>query len=542
MSSPAHRIMVLFEGSETQSGTHGMPDLDPNGLKWSIKKTARTLKKQVTIKMWQEHLNGVKPLGIVPIRADSTCSWGSIDIDQYDIDLAEVVERVEKAGLPLVPCRSKSGGLHLFLFFAEPIDAAAVQAVLMDLAASLGFAGSEIFPKQTKILAERGDQGNWMVMPYYGDDFGGRLKMQHGLKKTGAEMTLAEFLSLAEKRRVTREHLVELTQVAKGSIAAPSSAAATTKGKKNGVAVMNGATMPRAKAPYGDGPPCLQHLATSGFPEGGRNNALFHIGVYLKKAHPTNWQKHLEADNHTYMKPPLPADEVKSIIKSLQKKDYEYKCKDQPMVSHCNSMACRTRKHGVGVGGSYPEILGIDKLETDPPLWFVDVPGGRIPMQTNELQNYLKFHAMCMAATNICYRLIPQPLWFSIIGEAMQKVTTIVAPEDIGIAGIFKEMLETFLTNRMRGKTKEDLLRGAPWEDDTSGRHYFKMDALVDFLKREGIRDILRPMLWVRIRELGGDTFDMTIKGKHRQVWWVPGEAIGAAPVLDAPQLPKELL
>ena len=538
MSSPAHRIMVLFEGSETQSGTHGMPDLDPNGLKWSIKKTARTIKKSVTVAMWQEHLNGVRPLGIVPIRADSTCSWGSIDIDQYDIDLIEVVERVEKAGLPLVPCRSKSGGLHLFLFFAEPIDAAAVQAVLMDLAASLGFAGSEIFPKQTKILAERGDQGNWMVMPYFGGDFEGRLKMQHGLKKTGAEMTIGEFLSLAEKRRVTREQLVELTQAAKGN-APPAPAKGS---KKNGVAVIgtNGA---RPKAPYGDGPPCLQHLATAGFPEGGRNNALFHIGVYLKKAHPTDWQKHLEADNHAHMKPPLPADEVKAIIKSLQKKDYEYKCKDQPMVAHCNSMACRTRKHGVGIGGSYPEILGIDKLETDPPLWFIDVPGGRIPMQTVELQNYMKFHAMCMAQTNICYRMIPQPLWFSIVGEAMQKVTTIIAPEDIGTAGIFLEHLETFLTNRMRGKTKEDLLRGAPWEDDVSGKHYFTMAALVSFLQREGIKDISRSMLWHRIRELGGGTDpNMMIKGKHRQVWYVPGEVIGAAPVLDAPAMSKELL
>lgn len=536
MSSPAHRMMVLFAGSETQSGTHGMPDLDPNGLKWSIKKTARTLKKSVTQGMWQEHIDGKRPLGVVPIKADSTCSWGSIDIDQYDVDLVEIVERVEKAKLPLVPCRSKSGGLHLFLFFCEPIDAAAVQAVLMDLAASLGFAGSEIFPKQTKILAERGDQGNWMVMPYFGGDFEGRLKMQRGIKRTGNEMTIGEFLSTAEKRRVTREQLVELGQASKGNAAA----AVTARPKKSGVAVAtNGA---RPKAPYGDGPPCLQHLATSGFPEGGRNNALFHIGVYLKKAHPTDWQQHLEVDNQTHMKPPLPADEVDAVKKSLQKKDYEYKCKDQPMAAHCNSMACRTRKHGVGIGGSYPEILGIDKLETDPPLWFVNVPGGRIPMQTNELQNYMKFHAMCMASTNICYKLIPQPLWFSIVGEAMQTVTLIAAPEDIGTAGIFLEMLETFLTNRMRGKTKEDLLRGAPWEDDVSGKHYFKMDALVSFLQREGIRDVQRPMLWHRIRELGGDTTDMQIKGKHRQVWFVPGEVIGAAPVLDAPEMPKELL
>src|SRR5579859_5051062 len=124
--------MGLFAGFEGQHGTHGVPDLDPNGLKWSIKRTARTLKAPVTLALWQEHLDGKRPLGIAPIRIDSSCLWGSIDIDQYDIDLVEVVRRVEDAGLPLVPCRSKSGGLHLFMFFVEPVEAAAAQGVLRD--------------------------------------------------------------------------------------------------------------------------------------------------------------------------------------------------------------------------------------------------------------------------------------------------------------------------------------------------------------------------------------------------------------------------
>lgn len=520
--------MDLFAGFERQHGTHGVPDLDPNGLKWGIKRTAKTLNGPATLEMWEDHIAGKKPLGIVPIRQDNTCTWGSIDIDQYDADIVEIVRKVEDAKLPLVPVRSKSGGLHLFIFFAEPVDAVAAQGVLRDIAASIGFAGSEIFPKQTTILVERGDKGSWIVMPYYGDDYGGKLKHQRGIKRTGAEMTIGEFLTIAEKRRVTKQWIADLSQQTAAASADPKK---KLNGKGDGK---------RPKLPYSDGPPCLQHLATSGFPEGGRNNALFHIGVYLKKAHPTDWQKHLEADNQAYMKPPLPSEEVDSVIKSLQRKDYEYKCKDQPMVSHCDSPKCRGRKHGVGVGGSYPEILGLDKLDSDPPLWFVDIPGKRIPMTTEELQNYTRFHKKCMDQANVVYKMIPVPVWYSIIGEAMQNVNVIEAPEDISVAAVFLEMLETFLTNRMKGKTREDILRGAPWEDEESGRHYFQIRHLEQFLQREGVRNVDRPTLKYRLEQLKGGHGDMNIKGHHRYVWWVPTSAISRAPQLDPPKIKGE--
>src|SRR5579859_8054977 len=106
MKSAAQRMMDLFAGLETTSGTHGMPDLDQDGMKWSIKKTAKTLNEPVTLALWKQHLEGKRPLGVIPIREDSTCRWGSIDIDQYDINVLDVVKRVEAAKLPLVPCRS----------------------------------------------------------------------------------------------------------------------------------------------------------------------------------------------------------------------------------------------------------------------------------------------------------------------------------------------------------------------------------------------------------------------------------------------------
>jgi hypothetical protein len=516
--------MTLFAGYIGQHGTHGVPELDPNGFKWSIKKTARTIKQPVTEELWQQHLNGKRPLGIVPICADSTCVWGSIDIDQYDMDTTAVVKKVEAMNLPLVPCRSKSGGLHLFMFFAQPVEAASAQNLLRDIAASLGFAGSEIFPKQTKILVEHGDQGNWIVMPYFGSTYDGKLKAQHGIKHTGAEMTVGEFLTMAEKRRVTTEQMIDLLQ----------RSTPQEKPSKDG--------KKKERPPFSDGPPCLQHLAQTGFPDGGRNNALFHLGVYWKKAKPTDWQKHVEEDNQRFMKPPLPAEEVVSVIKQLQKKDYEYKCKDEPMKQYCESGKCRMRQYGVGGGDTYPQILGIARLKTEPPLWFVQIPNARIPMRTPELQNYKRFHQLCMDHTKVCHRMISDKEWFAILQEPMLQAEDIEAPYELGAPGIFLELLETFLTNRMRGKKKEDLLRGAPWEDEEAGRHYFSMAALEKFLQREGIRNIERSMLKYRINELKGGNESREIKGKQRGLWWVPSSAIQVAPELDTPETPKELL
>lgn len=212
------------------------------------------------------------------------------------------------------------------------------------------------------------------------------------------------------------------------------------------------------------------------------------------------------------------------------------------MVSFCDSVVCRSRKHGVGIGGSYPEILGIDKLNTEPPVWFVQIPGARIPMTTEDLQNYRKFHKLCMASANVCYRTISEKVWFDIIGDAMQRVKTLPAPEDISVAGVFLEMLETFLTNRMRGKQKEDLLRGAPWEDEERGRHYFQMQPLEKFLQREGIKNVERSTIKYRIEALGGSHRQMNIKGRNRYVWFVPSNSISPAPELDAPTPPREEL
>ncbi len=531
--------MELFAGSEHTSGTHGTPYLDETGVKWAIKKTAKTLKEAVTLALWKLHLEGKRPLGVIPIREDSKCIWGSIDVDDYEVNALDVIKRVEAGKLPLVPCRSKSGGLHLFLFMSEWTDAGRVQGCLRDIAASLGFSGSEIFPKQTKILASKGEQGNWMVMPYYGDDYDGKIKFQYGLKKTGAEMTLDEFLAFAEKRKITDAQIdeIKLNRATGG---------ATTGKTKKGTALtkVNGTHLP--KVPFGNGPPCLQHMAEGGFPADGRKRAIFMMGIFLKRAYPNDWQTRLDQDNQKYMRPPLPADEINSVTKSLKKKDYEYTCKEQPMASYCDSVTCRGRKFGVGAGGEYPVIEAISKLMTDPPLWFVDIPGAHISVTTEELTNYRRFHAQCVARADppVAFKLLRDEVWMGILNDAFQKgVTTVEAGADVGIDAVFREMLEEFLTNRTRGVRREDLLRGAPWEDEETGKHYFRLMDLMKFMTRQGSK-MQRNEVTTRIRnDYGGRPMQFKAKAEANiNAWWIAVNMIGRAPELDAPEDEEESL
>lgn len=505
-SSVAERMNELFAGSESGHGTHGLPQQDDNSVKWHIKKTARTYKGSATIKMWEEHIEGKKPLGVIPIRGDGSCLWASIDRDDYEINYIETVAQVERLKLPFVPCMSKSGGVHLFIFFKEWVAAARVRRYLADVAATMGWAGSEIFPKQTEILTDRGDAGNWMVMPYYGDDYDGKIKFQHGIKKTGGEQTIEEFLNLAEKSKVdssvldARPRRAHTKATAVGSTGVPS--------KDEGV--------------FEDGPPCLQHLAAQGVGPGTQNNVLLMMGIYYKKKYPDSWKEELEKANHSILNPPGSADGLLQAIRSLDRKDYNYTCKTEPMASHCNSGLCRQRRHGVGQAGSFPIISGLSKLDTDPPIWFVDVEEARLEVSTEVLQNYPKFHAACMERVNKCFMALKQSDWLQALGEAMVDVNLLEAPPEVGKFGTFVELLEEFLTNRQKGESREDILRGRPWEDLENGRHWFQLRDLEKFLVREGFKLMTRGQMTSAVKKLGGDSKFLNIKTTGRSCWWVP--------------------
>lgn len=529
MTSPTERLAALFAGYRSAHGTHGVPRRDPESLKWAIKSTAETLREAPTLDMWQKHLDGKRPLGIIPITEESSCRWGSIDYDVYDADLIDLISRAERAKLPLVPCRSKSGGLHLFLFLDSYVQADLVQSVLRGMAAQLGIAGSEIYPKQTRILSDRGDLGNWIIMPYFGDTFGGKIQEQVGLKRTGAEMLLKEFLSAAEKAAITEERLAEFGR-SSVSGAKPSSGGKEKSGRDRA------ANVNLSGIDFSDGPPCLQHMAADGVPKGGQSNTLLMMGIYYKKVDPMNWKQLLEEAGRRLLVPPSTAEGMQTVIRSLEKKDYQYTCKLDPMASHCNSAICRTRRFGVGEEGNFPVLTGLTKLETDPPIWFADVENERLELSTLQLQNYSMFHLACMERVHRSYRAMAQKDWVMVVGAAMENLIVIKAPPDAGEGGRFLELLEEFCTDRNAGTTEKDLLSKRPFHDEDDERYYFRMRDFQKFLKTEDVKDLTRSRIMRRIESMGGGAHFFNIDNKKGvRAWWVPDEAFQRMPELDTP-------
>ena len=482
MEKLATEFMSLFAGLDRAYGTYRLTDTRADGKQ--IGKAA-TVTAPVTLELWKDHLAGKsKGLGIVPIRDDATCVFGAIDIDEYiGLDHAELVRTLQRLSLPLIVCRSKSGGAHLYIFSKVPVSAALFQGKLREIAAMLGQGQAEIFPKQTKLLHERGDVGGWINMPYHNGDDGTR----YAVNLEGNALSAVEFLAYAES-------------------------------SKQDLAFFE--TPIAAKDVLEQGPPCLQHLVTIGFPEGSRNNGLYNLAIYCRKRWPDDWKEHLEQLNRDHMDPPLPAAEVVATIKSVEVKEYYYTCAKIPIAPFCNAPMCRMRKYGVGdSAGSLPDLGGLTKMQTDPPMWFWTVGDRRIELTTEQLQNPTAFQRRCMDVINMMPPVPSRKAWQEIVSKHMETVAIIeIEDRTVSTEGRFWELFEAFCL-RSRATGLADLLTGKPFVDGSSVS--FRINDVVKFMERHELAVNARSVtVWVK--SAGGIHDFKRLEKRGVNLWTLP--------------------
>jgi hypothetical protein len=160
------------------------------------------------------HLDGTRGLVIAPVDAEGFAEFGAIDVDLYDLDAPGVVVKIAQLKIPLLVCLSKSGGLHLYYFGAR-IAARELRRLLQEWSECLGFAGSEIFPKQDKL--DPNAKGSAINLPYFG---GAANKL---IDKRGDRIELEDFLTLAEtfKTHNTGDVRVDVRVEAAAQLLAP---------------------------------------------------------------------------------------------------------------------------------------------------------------------------------------------------------------------------------------------------------------------------------------------------------------------------------
>ena len=488
--SQLEKFKAIFSGLEIAYGTYKIEKERGDGKQAG---KATVVRQPPTDDLWEAHLMGNGPtLGIIPIRSDNTCGWGCIDIDQYPLDHTALVKKIEELSLPLVVCRSKSGGAHCFCFVREPIPARDMQEYLKACAALLGESGREIFPKQAEILVDRGDTGNFLNLPYYGGDNSTR----YAIKADGTSATLEEFFELYE------------------AFAQSGTPTPPEPPKKE-------------TAPIKDGPPCLQALCSQGFPEGTRNNGIFNIGIYLKKQSPAFWEDKVVEHNIKFFDPPLPNNEVQLVIKQLNRKDYRYKCKDAPLSSFCNSSLCRTRRFGIGGHGpDSPTLSSLSKYASEPPLWFLDINGRRIELETDSLFNQAAFQKACVEKLNLLPPTLKKADWEGMLNELLKEMVETEqisqASEDTSVTGRLMDLLEEFTTHMQQAMDRDEILMGRPWEEPEDGKTYFRMKDLENHLKRNNFIGMTAPKIAQRLRDLGGEPTSLFLKGRTVRCWRIP--------------------
>ena len=353
------RLLEVFRGSGV---AHGRTTVGRTGRNGKAEAKSKVVREPLTEEAVRLHIEGTQGIGSIPINSDNMCRFGALDIDTYDLNHKALSEKLKKLKLPLFHCRSKSGGAHLFLFLKDWEPAALVREYLMEMSIALGFSGCEIFPKQDKILAERGDVGNFINMPY----FNAEETMRYCFNKKAEAMELPEFLAAVDKGKVSASELNEMTLGGK-------------------------------REHFTDGPYCLEVMTSQGAITEFRNIFMFAVGVYCRMKWPDDWKKHHEEYNRMLCKPALGAGEIINIQKSLEKKEYYYQCDVCPLKDHCDKDLCKTRPFGVGTEApDAAHIGGLTILLSEPRLYFMDVDGRRIQLTTEQLQNQMLWQRACM--------------------------------------------------------------------------------------------------------------------------------------------------
>ena len=446
------KFKSIFEGLKIAYGQYQKGERGENGKQ---KGKAFIVRKQITDDLWKNHIEGKGPaLGIIPITESNNCKWGCIDIDEYNLSHSDLISRIRSLKLPLIICRSKSGGAHVFLFTKEFISAALMQQTLKRISKVLGYEGSEIFPKQTEILVERGDTGNFLNLPYYNNTKG----LRYAFDDNGDALTLEQFYIAYDKYSCTR-------------------------GDVEGIQI----TTEKREEAFPLGPPCLNKLASIGFGQGSRNNALFNIAVFYKQSQPDTWEDKIVEANLKHMDPPLSNNEVQQLIKSVNRKGYDkYRCKDAPINSVCQSGLCRTKRFGVGYGEEEMPVLGsLTKYTSNPPQWFLDVGEARIELKTEQLYSPNLFALACLDQANLIVP-IPKPKdWKQHFLKPMMTNLQEVEPlESLDPTNELTGLLQDWTTNRQSARTMDDIFNKLPYTDDKREFTYFRMEDFYSFLKK----------------------------------------------------------
>ena len=464
---------------------------------------------------FEKHLSGEIGIGTKMLLPDDSCVWGAIDVDIYDdgpsVDLVYIESKIKKHFLPLTVCGSKSGGAHLYIFFSCPVSHTKCIDILKSYAYILFPENStkflpfeaetegtirkikliEIFPHP-----KSGDVNalpSSLNLPYFNDKNTDRYCIEGG-----KQIEFDYFLDICENRRIDGNQIQ---------------------------------TINRNLHP--DAPPCIQSLLRDGTATN-RNESLFNIGVYFKKAYPQIWRDRSLEANHTVFSPPLNEYEAQNVINSVGKKLWRYRCQTEPCKSLCDSKTCLTRKHGITQEDELdinlfkmPKFSNLKKYLTEPPTYELQVDDKKIRVPAHDLLSPKLMEEHILDSVN---KLVPSMKpndWKKIIMPLLEAAEIIATPDEAGPEGQIRSKAVEFMKKAELGAAAQppssvNLISGQPVLIEYANQKHvvFKGVDFVKFLKYERAEELKGGRLWLALEKMGFAEIEINTRTeKSINVW-----------------------
>lgn len=421
----AERFTLLFKGKNNTYVKNLLPK-ERNKTNTKIKTSISAIEGKVDKELLLNHLEGNFGVGICPVNAEGKCFFGVIDIDYYGNRLNRVLDIIKEYQLPLIPFRSKSGGLHIYLFLSKSTSAKKVRETLdliidyFSLGNLFGTDKVEVFPKQDKAEGF----GSSVTLPYFNCEN----PINPMLNLDGEELDFTESLTYIQKHQTSLENVKECLD----------------------------------NLPYQDAPPCIQRILLSGSvgaEDSGRNNFLYSFSIYAKKKYGAGFEDYVKEVNNSF-ESPLSENDVETVCTSVRDNEYVYKCKDIPCKAFCKKSECRKREFGLGRDKGH--FTGIDygqlyRYMTAEPyyIWklrlvgqenFVDV----IFKDEGYLLDQKNFAKMCVRYLNQAPMQVSNNDWYAILNSVLPNVQNVeVAKEsDTSVLSNLSNAFVRYLANK----------------------------------------------------------------------------------------------
>ena len=309
----------------------------------------------ITDNDYVQHLEGKRAIGIQPCDDEGKARFGAIDIDDKqhsykNFPFQKYIDLIIKYNLPVIPVKSKSGGLHLCVFFKEKVSALFIRNFFDKILMTLGLPSNiEIYPKETELGTKSDgtpDDGHFINLPYFNKT------ERVALNPNGGIFTFEQFIKVVELNLQTEESIEQFN-------------------KTHIKTLLNG-----GNDEFLDGPPCLQIMTKNKLVDG-RDRFLYNYMVFAKKAYPDNWEEKVKEAARNYFEYDKNWDDKKVEVKirSWRKETKGHTCNEDPIKDFCIKSECIKRQFGIlsDKKKRYPKVSGLQKYDYPEPEYTFNI-------------------------------------------------------------------------------------------------------------------------------------------------------------------------